>query len=216
MSWNGSETLDELLSGPITIRLPVGCIESENPNSWVFSLFLGHRSKPFPATQGQCCIIFSPPSLPKQWEQVSGLGRGGAIAHAALTQSKLYSAYALRTVVMEKFPVRGEDPAVYSTSAVTVMVRCRGLWSLCAPVGFLLESLSRALQLGYKTQDLLLLLRYLKFYTLLLLACTIFFFFFLFWSASVAVPLCVFVLGERACQPDMFSPRSLAALQSLS
>lgn len=77
---------------------------------------------------------------------------------------------------MEKFPVRGEDPAVYSTSAVTVMVRCRGLWSLCAPVGFLLESLSRALQLGYKTQDLLLLLRYLKFYTLLLLACTIFFF----------------------------------------
>lgn len=65
MLWNGSETLDELLSGPITISLPVGCIESENPNSWVFSLFLGHRSKPFPATQGQCCIIFSPPSLPK-------------------------------------------------------------------------------------------------------------------------------------------------------
>lgn len=82
---------------------------------------------------------------------------------------------------------------------------------------FLLESLSRALQLGYKTQDLLLLLRYLKFYTLLLLACTIFFFFFLFWSASVAVPLCVFVLGRaRVSARYVFSKFSSPAVALLN
>lgn len=96
---------------------------------------------------------------------------------------------------MEKFPVRGEDPAVSSTSAVTVMVRCWGLWSLCASVFVgVFEPCASAWIQDTGSAAVASLSEVLHFAA----SCMhyFFFFFFLFWSASVAVPLCVFVLGR--------------------